>query len=222
MTQQEEFEFDADPTTVGPVLARFFGGFNVTVDGRAVPWVRRMDKRIFRYLLLAPDGRAARKELIDAFWPGQDETAAYGSLRTACSNVRKAIGMAAGAKRVEECFSTTGEDVRVNLDVTNVDVRRYLAHIAAGNTCYLTTDVREALVHYKRALSLYSGPIGWGDEPEPWLESLEQQCDTFRASALERIVAMCREYGDTAQAMKYGMLLADKYPRGVAPSGGMA
>jgi DNA-binding SARP family transcriptional activator len=222
MTQQEAFDFDTDPLAVGPVLARFFGGFSVTVDGRPVPWVRRMDKRIFRYLLLASDGRATRKELIDAFWPGQDEAAAHGSLRTACSNVRKAVGMAAGAERAEECFSATGDAVRVNLDVTNVDVRRYLAHIAAGNTCYLTTDVLEALVHYKRALTLYNGPIGWGDEPEPWLESLEQQCDTFRTLALERIVAICRDGGDTAQAMKYGMLLADMYPRGVAPSGGMA
>jgi DNA-binding SARP family transcriptional activator len=222
MTQQEEFEFDGNPLADGPVLARFFGGFSVTVDGRPVPWVRRMDKRIFRYLLLAPDGRVTRKALIDTFWPGQDETAAHGSLRTACSNVRKAVGMAAGAKRVEECFSTTGDAVLVNLDVTSVDVRRYLAHIAAGNTCHLTTDVREALVHYKRALTIYSGPIGWGDEPEPWLESLGQQCDALRTLALERIVAMCREDGDTAQAMKYGVLLADKYPRGVAPSGGMA
>ena len=222
MTMQEAFEFETGPSVSGPVLVRFFGGFAVMIDGQAIPWVRRMDKRIFRYLLLAPDGRCTRKELVDAFWPGQDEAAALGSLRTACSNIRKAISLVAGLQRVDECFSTTGDAVFVNLDITNVDVRRYLAHVTAGNTCYLTADAQEALVHYKRALTLYSGPIGWGDEPEPWLESLAQECNAFRTLALERIVSIFREDGDTAQAMKYGMLLADKYPRGMAASSGLA
>lgn len=208
MTQDE---FETDPLASGPMLARFFGGFEVTVDGQPIPWVRRMDKRIFRFLLLAPDGKAARKELLDAFWAGQDETSASGSLRTACSNIRKAITVGSSSERVDQCFSTTGNAVCVNLDMITVDVRRYLAHISAGNTCYLTTDVQAALVHYKRALMIYSGPIGWGDEPEPWLESLGRECAALRTTALERIVQMFRDDGDTAQAMKYGMLLTHKH-----------
>lgn len=190
------------------LIARFFGRFTCTIDEQSIPWLRRMDKRIFRYLLLAPDGRAAREELRGVFWSGQDPKTSHLSLRTACSNIRKAIGTLVGGAQTETYFSTDNETLYVNLERANVDVRRYIAHIRCGNICYATDDLKAAYGHFKRALTVYRGHLGWGDEPEEWLEPLASECAALQRSVIGRLAEISRKSGSSPRTLEYEAMLS--------------
>ncbi len=175
------------------VVATFFGHFNCTVNDRAVPWLRRMDRRIFRYLLLKADGAATRDEIRSIFWPEMDPAASNLSLRTACSNIRKAIGTLAGPNQAENYFCVANDRLSVNLERMNVDVRRYIAHIRAANFAYAADEWQTAYMHYQRAAAMYVGHLGWGDEPEAWLEPLAAECAALQRTALERVVEISHD-----------------------------
>ncbi|MHB8147013.1 MAG: AfsR/SARP family transcriptional regulator [Vulcanimicrobiaceae bacterium] len=177
------------------IIARFFWRFTCTVDDEPVPWLRRMDRRVFQYLLLTPDGHATRDELQEVFWPDQDANASKLSLRTACSNIRKALGALLGTQETADYFASLNETLSVNLELINVDVRRYIAHVRSANTAYATDDFKTALVHFRRAIAIYRGHIGWGDERETWLEPLANECADLQRSAIERFAELSRKSG---------------------------
>lgn len=193
----------------GLITARFFGHFTCSVNDSPIVWARRMDRRIFRYLLLVPEGRAPREEILAAFWPDQDAKSSQLSLRTACSNIRKALGSVVGTDAADEYFSAASETLFVNLGRVNVDVRRYIAHLRNANAAYLADEFQEAALHYGHALALYTAPIGWGEEPEAWIEPLAKECANLREIALERMVRILRKNGATMKAMEYESLLAN-------------
>jgi len=196
------------PAESSLIMARFFGRFTCTIHDESIPWLRRMDKRIFRYLLLAPEGRATRDELHDTFWGGQDTKSSHLSLRTACSNIRKAIGTLVGSAETEHYFSTDNDALYVNLERVNVDVRRYIAHIRSGNICYATDDFKAAYGHFKHALIIYRGHLGWGDEPEEWLEPLANQCAALQRSIIEHLAEISRKSGSSMRTLEYEAMLS--------------
>lgn len=125
------------------------------------------------------------------------------SLRTACSNIRKAIGTLVGADEADDYFSATNESLTVNLELMNVDVRRYIAHIRSANTCYATADFKTAFVHFKRAISIYRGHIGWGDGLETWLEPLANECAALQSTALERLAELSHKNAAASGGLEY-------------------
>ena len=177
------------------IMARFFWRFTCTVNGEPVPWLRRMDRRVFQYLLLMPQGHATREELQAVFWHDQDAKAGQLSLRTACSNIRKALGMVLGTEEAADYFASGNDLVSVNLELINVDVRRYIAHIRSANIAHASADFKTALVHLRRAMVIYRGHIGWGDEREPWLEPLANECAELQRGAIERFAEIPRKNG---------------------------
>jgi len=199
----------AAPTDAALLVVRMFGRFESTIDEKAVPWLRRMDRRIFRYLVLTRDGSATKDEIFKEFWANADERQASQSLRTACSNIRKAIGTLVGTERVDEYFNA-GENVSVNLDNVTVDVRRFISHIRNAAFAYESDDIHSALIHYKRAESLYTGRLGWGDEEESALIPLAQECEQLYLLGLTRIAEILRKTGAAVQAMRYETILNEK------------
>ena len=196
------------PGEPGLIVAKFFGRFLCTIGDREIPWLRRMDRRIFRYLLLTQNGRATRDELLTIFWIGTEPKSGTLSLRTACSNIRKAIGSLTGLDQTENYFSTANETLQINLEQMNVDVRRFIGHIRTANLSYAGDDFKAAYGHYKRALSIYTGRIGWGDEPESWLEPLTAECAALQRTAIERLAEISRKSGFALRALEYEALLA--------------
>jgi DNA-binding SARP family transcriptional activator len=181
------------------IVARFFWRFTCTVEAEPVPWLRRMDRRVFQYLLLTPEGKATREELQDVFWPDQDPKARQLSLRTACSNIRKALGVVVGGEETADYFASPNDLLSVNLELINVDVRRYIAHVRSANAAYAVDDFRSALVHFRRAIAMYRGHLGWGDEREPWLEPLANECAELQRNAIERFAEISRKSGGLAE-----------------------
>ena len=46
-----------------PLHVTLFGWFRAEIDRRPIPWIRRRDRQVFKYLALQPGGSASRAEL---------------------------------------------------------------------------------------------------------------------------------------------------------------
>jgi Bacterial transcriptional activator domain len=187
---------------LSPLIVRMFGRFEAQIDGQDIAWVRRRDQQFIKYLLLKPTGSATRTELASVFWPDADRQLAAQSVRTACSNIRKAIAAQVGYACVDLYFRA---DPDVSLDLTNVvaDVRRFTAHFADGDASYDRSDLQEACVHYRAAEELYSGRLLDGDVPERWFSAQAQLLEDRYITVLERLAQTAFDQGDMKRAADY-------------------
>lgn len=192
----------APSARLSPLIVRMFGRFEAQIDGSEVDWVRRRDQQFIKYLMLQPTGSATRAELASVFWPDADRQLAAQSVRTACSNIRKALAALVGYACVDLYFNA---DPDVSLDLTNVvaDVRRFSAHVADGDASFDRGDGQEAAVHYRAAEELYHGRLLDGDPPEPWFTSHARLLEDQYVIVLERLAQTSFDEGDMKSASDY-------------------
>jgi tetratricopeptide (TPR) repeat protein len=192
----------APSARLSPLIVRMFGRFSAQIEGQEVAWMRRRDQQFIKYLLLKPAGSATRSELASVFWPEADRQLAAQSVRTACSNIRKAIASVVGYACVDLYFRA---DPDVSLNLTNVvaDVRRFTAHVADGDAAFDRGDLQEAAVHYRAAEELYNGRLLDGDVPEPWFSPHAQLLEEQHVIVLERLAQTAFDEGDMKSAAEY-------------------
>jgi Bacterial transcriptional activator domain len=191
---------------------KMFGVFSCVIEGQQVQWLRKMDKRIFRYLLLTKTGSESRTDIIERFWPNTPRSAALTSLRTSCSNIKKALSNLVGNEYVEKYF-TVNENLSVNLDNINIDVRRFISHMRTANAALATDSTEQALYHYQQAEHLYTAPLGWGDEDEEWISQLVDECKRMRMLALQNTVKILKDLGREHEASQYEVLINERKNR---------
>jgi hypothetical protein len=191
---------EAEPAKL--LAVRMFGRFEAEIGGRRVEWIRRREAQIFKYLLLKPSGASSREELISVFWPGTETGLATQSLRTASSNIRKALAAIVGYANVDRYYSSRG-DISVNLENAAIDVRRFTAHVADGDAERERGRAAEALTHYRAAESLYSGELLQGEYPEPWYAPRAEIFKSLYIAVLERIAEYLDDAGRNHEALEY-------------------
>lgn len=142
-----------------------FGEFEVSYGGNPVKWLRRRDADIVRMLAVRVGGTATRPELLERFWNDTERRAGQQSLRTSCSNIRKAIAAVAGPHRVDRYF-ICGTDITLDPNSVSLDAHRFLSHVHSGDDAYKKGRRDSAASHYRAALRLRRGPpsIDAGDE----------------------------------------------------------
>ena len=133
-----------------------FGEFEVSYGGNPVKWLRRRDADIVRTLAVRVGGTATRAELLERFWPDTERRAAQQSLRTSCSNIRKAIAAVAGSHRVDRYF-LCGNDITLDPNSVSLDGHRFLSHVHSGDDAYKKGRTDSAGSHYRAALRLHQG-----------------------------------------------------------------
>ena len=187
---------------LSPLIVRMFGRFEAQIEGQDIKWMRRRDQQIIKYLLLKPNGSASRNELADVFWPDTDRQLASQSVRTACSNIRKAIAAIVGYACVDLYFHA---DPDVSIDLTNVvaDARRFIAHVTDGDSSFERGDALEAAVHYRAAEELYGGRLLDGDAPEAWFMNQAGVLEERYVIVLERLAQASFDAGDMKSASEY-------------------
>ncbi|MFN2448190.1 MAG: AAA family ATPase [Candidatus Baltobacteraceae bacterium] len=187
---------------LSPLIVRMFGRFDAQIQGQEVKWMRRRDQQIVKYLMLQPNGSASRTDLAKTFWPDTDHQLAAQSVRTACSNIRKAVAAIVGYACVDRYFRA---DPDVSIDLSNVvaDVRRFTAHVTDGDSCFERGDVLEAAVHYRAAEELYGGRLLDGDAPEHWFLEYGGMLEDRYVMLLERLAQSCFDAGDMKSASEY-------------------
>ncbi len=186
-----------------PMVVRMLGRFGVQIAGRNVEWVRRRDQQIVKYLLLRPGATATRQELATIFWPGANRQLAMQSVRTACSNIRKAIAGAVGYARVDRYFRAADNVIVVDLGNVVTDVGRFTAHAMAGDASYERGDLSDAATHYHAAEKIYAGRLLEDDAPEKWFAQQAATLDDRFAIVLERLAESAYEGGDIKHAAEY-------------------
>lgn len=186
-----------------PMVVRMLGRFGVVIAGRNLEWVRRRDQQIVKYLLLRPGASATRQELATVFWPGSNRQLAMQSVRTACSNIRKAIAGAVGYARVDRYFRASDHAVVVDLSNVVTDVGRFTAHAMAGDAAYEKGDLPQAASHYEAAEKIYAGRLLEDDAPEKWFEKQVATLEDRFAIVLERLAEAAYEGGDIKHAAEY-------------------
>jgi hypothetical protein len=187
--------------TATPMQVRLLGWFRAEIDRRPIDWVRRRDRQIFKYLALQPNGTVSRAKLGQAFWPEAEKHLVAQSLRTACSNIRKAIAQIVGFDRVESYFRA-GDDLALDLENVIVDVNGFMAHANDGDEQYARGETRAAYAHYRSAGRLYRGNLLIGDAHEPWVASFAPLLERRHVVVLERLSEIAAEldYQPTAEA----------------------
>lgn len=187
---------------LSPLMVRMFGRFEAQIEGQEIKWVRRRDQQIVKYLLMKPEGTASRSELAAIFWPDTDQQLAAQSVRTACSNIRKAIAAIVGYSCTDLYFRA---DPDVSLDMANVvaDLRRFTAHVTDGDSAFDRGDTQEAAVHYRAAEELYRGRLLDGDTPEDWFSKYAGMLEERFVIILERLAQSCFDAGDMKSASEY-------------------
>jgi DNA-binding SARP family transcriptional activator len=180
---------------------RLLGWFRAEIDRRPIEWVRRRDRQIFKYLALQPSGSVSRAELGHVFWPDAEKHLVAQSLRTACSNIRKAIAQIVGFDRVDAYFRA-GDDLSLDLDNVIVDVNGFVAHANDGDEQYERGEVRAAYAHYRSAGRLYRGNLLIGDVHEPWVSNAATLLEQRHVLVLERLSKIAAEldYQPTAES----------------------
>jgi hypothetical protein len=184
------------------LVVRMFGRFEAEIGGRRIEWIRRREAQLFKYLLLKPSGSATRAELRMLFWPGTDAHLATQSIRTASSNIRKAIAAVTGYAHVDRYFNSSG-DISVVLENAVIDVRRFTAHVSDGDAEREASRRHEAFAHYRAAEALYSGELLSGEYPEPWYAARAEMYRALYGGLLERIAEYHAEAGHSRHAREY-------------------
>jgi len=206
---------DGDAGNADLLVVRMFGRFEVEIGGRRIEWIRRREAQLFKYLLLKPNGTATRTELRAVFWPGTDAHLATQSIRTASSNIRKAIAALTGYAHVDRYFSSTG-DISVVLENAVIDVRRFTAHVANGDTELEAGRLHEAFAHYRAAEALYSGELLSGEYPEPWYAARAEMYKALYGGLLVRIAEYHADAGRGRHAREYTERARDLRPGDVS------
>ena len=168
------------------IAVRMFGRFSIRNSEREVTWIRRRDQQLFRYIAVRPSGRVKKADIIDVFWPEADQHLAAQSLRTACSNIRKALAGVMDPSLVEQFFVTEGQELCVNLERAVVDVRRFKTHITEGNEAEGEGRLADALAHYRAAERLYRADLFGGEPDETWFLPQREVYRDMAALASER------------------------------------
>jgi Bacterial transcriptional activator domain len=180
---------------VSPMEVRLFGWFLAEIDRQPIDWVRRRDRQIFKYVALQPGGRVSRAELSQVFWPGAERHLVAQSLRTVCSNIRKAIAHIVGFKQVESYFHA-GDEISIDLDNVIIDVNRFVTHVNDADEQYERGEMRAAYAHYRNAARVYRGDLLIGDAHEPWVSTLDVLLKQRHVVVLERIAQIVATFDD--------------------------
>jgi AAA domain/Bacterial transcriptional activator domain len=185
-----------------PLIVHMFQSFDAKLGGRDIPWVRRRDQQIVKYLLLKPDGKATRAELASVFWSDTDKHLATQSVRTACSTIRKAFAAIVGYGAVDSYFRTV-PDVQIDLNHVVCDARRFSAHIADAESAFSRGDQQGAAMHYRAAEKLYAGRLLDFEAPEPWFAAHARALQDRYLLLLERLGDIAFEQEEYVHAQQY-------------------
>jgi DNA-binding SARP family transcriptional activator len=192
----------AEPPAISPLIVHLFQSFEAKLGGRDIPWVRRRDQQIVKYLLLKPDGKASRTELASVFWSDTDRHLATQSVRTACSTIRKAFASIVGYAAVDAYFRTA-PDVQIDLSHVVCDVRRFTAHVVDAESCFNRGDREGATMHYRAAEKLYAGGLLDFEATEPWFATHARILRDRYVMLLERLGDFALETNDLNAALEY-------------------
>jgi DNA-binding SARP family transcriptional activator len=151
-----------EPGVAAPVRVevRLLGGFQVRVDGRALPphhWSRRHSAALVKLLALSPGRSLHREQVIDALWPDLGIDHAAPRLHKAAHYARKALGHRGAVVLNAETVRLCPDD---DVQIDGVQFQEHAESAVASG----------GIAAAKAALASYGGELLPQDLYEPWAE----------------------------------------------------
>lgn len=163
------------------------------LEGRVT---QRRPLALLSLLASTKNGLLSRDKLVARLWPEAESDRARHRLSVTLHAIRKALG--------KESVLSVGDDLRLNPDVVDVDVRRFEAALEEDEP--------------SRAVELYRGPFmdGFHLDGAPgferWLEAERSRLGRRYRGALERLAEEAEAEGDVRRALELWRRLADHDP----------
>jgi DNA-binding SARP family transcriptional activator/pimeloyl-ACP methyl ester carboxylesterase len=121
------------------VEVSLLGGFEVRVDGRAVPasaWPRRQASTLVKFLALQPGRRVHRERVLDALWPDVAPSSSGARLHKAAHYARRALGTDDAVVLSRDALVQLFPGADVSIDVDEFDAAVRTERVAEALRCY--------------------------------------------------------------------------------------
>jgi len=168
---------------------KVLGRFNCEINGRPIKFIRRRDQDVFTFVALSANGRATRRELIEAFWSDLPRESSTQGLRTTLSRIRSAIGAVIGAKEVDRYFRSA-DDICLDAEHVSVDVSRFTECCARGEIAEGEGDKIAAKRFYLAADNLYSERILASEAVAPCFDAFIERTEAIYQRNLAHLAAL--------------------------------
>ena len=170
-----------DIRMLGPLLVRRHDGSGVRDD----EWRTSKTLDLLRLLALHNGEAVPVRTIVDLLWPGVAESRGRASLRTAASQLRKALG--------EDCVERRiGGLVLVD---SWVDVQTFEGLLTEAATCARVGDHQGTVAAVKHAEALWVGDLDLPEHPGEWMYEARERLHRLRCRALldaaEAAAAVC-------------------------------
>jgi DNA-binding SARP family transcriptional activator len=174
----------ADASAGAPVIAvRTLGAFAVLRDGTEVSpreWQSKMARQVLEILVSHRGRPVPRQRLIELLWPEQPPGPTSNRLSVLLSIVRRVLG--------PRVLVTDRWAIRLDLDLVDVDVERFLSSAAAARHAVAAGDGRAARL-LRAAADLYAGDFLDEDPYEDWAEVLRDEARAVYVGLLRALAA---------------------------------
>jgi hypothetical protein len=186
---ETDFATKADRPAQPTMSITVLGRFRCEIGRRKVVFARRRDQNVLIFVALAPNGRATRRQLLEAFWPDVDRESAKQGLRTTLSRIRRAIGEVVGAELVDVYLRST-EDICIDNEHVTSDLRRFDENHALGQLEESRGELSAAKRYYAAADRLYADRLLASEAVEPCFAPRVGELEATYVAILSRLVAL--------------------------------
>jgi predicted ATPase/DNA-binding SARP family transcriptional activator len=172
------------------VQIHLLGGFVVSIAGRPVgddAWRLRRARTLIKLLVLAPDHRMHREQLMERLWP--EGPPAGNSLHQVLYTARRALGTAPVRLAMRDSVVT------LDGDALWVDVDAFETQAGAARSSR-TADA------YRAALALYGGELLPEDRYEDWSHARRDALRETQLALLVELAALQAESGERVAAVE--------------------
>jgi DNA-binding SARP family transcriptional activator/ATP/maltotriose-dependent transcriptional regulator MalT len=186
--------------------ARFFGGLEVSIGGRAIrekDWRKRKARLLFAMLVLRRGQDVPRDQLFDYLFADMDPERAKNNLYVIWSTM-KSVLMGEGAKGAPfPYFEAVGGVCRAVRDNIRCDVDDFDKLLARAREHEAAGELGDALQNYERLSSLYRGELLPGDVYDDWFAELRDHYRITFVDAMLAAGAILMEADDPGNALVY-------------------
>jgi DNA-binding SARP family transcriptional activator len=185
-------------------------GHAALVDGEPVPEPRyRLAWQVLTLVACFPPGEAARRQIVELVWPTAAEEGDLterqldGRLRTAFAQLKEVWRAYLTPEEVDQLWHAQGGIIRLDERLVSVDLHAFLWAGQKGDRLRHVGPEQSAaaIAAYRRALSLYTGPLLRGREQAyGWVPEFQERYARRQRQVMHRLAELLMQGGRYSEA----------------------
>jgi len=171
---------------------RTLGGFRASRDSAEIDptaWGREKAVLLFQFFVTTRGRPLHKEQIIDQLWPELDLELGDRDFRVALSTINRVLEPERMSRARSRYIERHGLAYGLNLHEVWVDADAFEAHVAAGNQA-LPEDVEIAIVHYQKAIALYTGDYLPERRYEDWTSTERERLQTLALATMTALAGL--------------------------------